>query len=405
MAKILWIDASAGASGDMLLGALVDLGVPLGVLRKTLSGLPIDGWSVTRRKAVRAGLAATRVVVRVPGDADVPGPFHETRRGHGRTWRTIRRIVSKGGLPPAVRDRALAVFERLFEAEARAHGLPVDTIHLHEAGALDAIVDVVGVCAGIERLGARRIVVSPLTTGRGTVACSHGIYPVPGPATTHLLAGVPLSGIEAEGERLTPTGAALLTTLADAWGGIPAMVPERTGCGAGTRDFPERPNCVRLVLGTESGAPAPETLVVECTIDDGTPQAIAFAVERLFEAGALEVFQIPVAMKKGRLGHLITAIARPEAFDAVTDCLLRETTTIGLRFRREGRIELDRRIVAVATRFGRIRVKEASRGEVGYHAWPEFDDCAAAARRAEVPLLEVQRAALEAHRRTRKGSR
>lgn len=409
---VLWIDATAGASGDMLLGALVDLGVPLAAIRRDLARLPLDGWSIRSRRVVRGALTAVKVDVVLKGGsddlrhvADRPGPFHTHSHDRTRSFRKIRGILAKGGLTSAVRDRALAVFTRLFEAEARAHGLAVEEVHLHEAGADDAIVDIVGVCAGLERLRAGRIVVSPVTTGRGVVACAHGLYPVPGPATAWLLRGVPLSGSDAEGERLTPTGAALLTTIADDWGGLPAMRPEAVGHGAGSHEFPERPNVVRMILGTaEAGAtagPLPageEILAIECTLDDATPQHVAFAAERLFAAGAVEVFTSAVSMKKGRLGHLLTALARPESFDAVASALLRETTTLGLRFRRERRIELERKHESVKTPFGRVRVKVAFHEGREIHAWPEYEDCASLARKHAVGLLEIQQAALGAHR-------
>lgn len=406
--RVLWIDALAGASGDMLLGALVHAGVPVEVLRDAVSALPLEGWTLDARRVTRGGIAATHVTVTVSGGdadhhvlrpADGPGPFHDAH--HGRSRREIHAILGAGSLADAVRERATRAFDRLFEAEAQAHGLDVDAVHLHEAGATDAIVDVVGTCAGITHLGPDRIVVSPVTTGWGTVECAHGTYPVPGPATAYLLRGVPLSGIEAKGERLTPTGAALLTTLASAWGALPAMVPTAIGYGAGTRDFPDRPNCLRVVVGeADAGSRAlpgeGEVLVVECTIDDATPQALAYALDRALAAGALDAFTTPALMKKGRAGHRLTLIARPERFEAVTESILRETTTIGVRFRREGRVELERRVVTVGTRFGAIRVKAAGRDGAVWHAWPEYEDCADAARRSGASLLDVQHAALAA---------
>lgn len=399
--RVLWIDAVAGASGDMLLGALVDLGVAPAALRRDVESLPLEGWSMRARRVERGKVAATKVDVLVRGrDADAD---HDAR-GHGRSLRAVRRIVAGGRLAPAVRDRALAVFARLFEAEGRAHGIPAGEVHLHEAGATDAIVDIVGVCAGLHRLAPERVVVSPVTTGRGVVACAHGLYPVPGPATAWLLRGVPLSGVDAEGERLTPTGAALLTTIADAWGGLPAMRPAAIGYGAGAREFPERPNVVRMILGEADRASEPaalpeagEVVAIECTLDDATPQHVAYAAQRLFAAGAIEVFTTAVLMKKGRSGHLLTALARPESFEAVASAVLRGTTTLGLRFRREGRIELDRRVSAVATPFGRVRMKSALHEGREMRAMPEYDDCAALARKHGVSLLDVQRAALAAH--------
>ena len=322
----------------------------------------------------------------------------------------IRKIVAKAPLAPAIRDRALVVFRRLVEAEAAAHGLAPHRVHLHEAGAFDAIADVVGVCAALHALGPDRIVVSPVTSGSGTVRCAHGLYPVPGPATSLLLRGVPITGSPAEGERLTPTGAALLTSVASAYGGPPAMTLTAVGNGAGSRDYPERPNVVRAVLGRAEGAGGtPESqpssvIVIEFTVDDATPQHVAYAVERLFAAGALDVFTTPVHMKKGRAGHHVTALVRGSAFDAIARIVLTETTTLGLRFRREGRVELARAVTTVTTRYGRIRVKAGLLDGDEVHAAPEFDDCAAAARKHGVSLPTVQRAALAAHRAPRRAA-
>jgi uncharacterized protein (TIGR00299 family) protein len=324
----------------------------------------------------------------------------------------IRKIVAKAPLTPAVRDRALVVFRRLVEAEAAAHGVAPHRVHLHEAGAFDAIADVVGVCAALHALGPDRIVVSPVTTGSGTVQCAHGLYPVPGPATSLLLRGVPTTGLPADGERLTPTGAALLTSIASAYGGPPAMTLTAVGNGAGARDYAERPNVVRAVLGrgTAEGndgapaAPASSVIVIEFTVDDATPQHVAYAVERLFAAGALDVFTTAVQMKKGRVGHHVTALVKGSAFDAVARIVLTETTTLGLRFRREGRVELARAVETVATPYGRIRIKTGLLDGDEIHAAPEFDDCAAAARKHGVSLLTVQRAALAARRAPRRSA-
>lgn len=411
--RILWIDASAGAAGDMILGALVDAGASFAAVKSAVARLGLDGVRLTRGRVDRSGVAAARVAVRVAGHPDdlhhvLRRPHaHEKgeRHEHGRSWREIRKVIASGGLDAAVRDRALVVFRRLIEAEAEAHGMTPETVHLHEAGAADAIADVVGVCAALHDLAPARIVVSPLTTGSGTVVCAHGIYPVPGPATAVLLRGAPLSGIEAAGERLTPTGAAVLTTIAHEYGGLPAMTLRAIGCGAGSRDSDDRPNVVRAVLGetTQAGAPdrvsgaaAAEVLVVEFTVDDATPQLIAHAASRLRDAGALDVHTASVQMKKGRSGHQVTVLAPVEAFDAITTAALTETTTLGLRYRREGRIELERSFEKVATPFGPIRVKVGRRRGVELHAWPEFDDCAAAARKHGVSLLAVQQSALAA---------
>jgi uncharacterized protein (TIGR00299 family) protein len=385
--RTLFIDATAGASGDMLLGALVDLGVPLERIRRATAGL--RGVALSQGRVRRSGLAARKVHVRVRA------------RDMERNFREVRAAVELLRIDPEVRGRAMGIFRRLFDAEARAHGTTVEKVHLHEAGALDAIVDVVGACVGIAHLEPSRVVVSPVTTGSGTVRCKHGLYPVPGPATAFLLEGVPLTGAEAEGERLTPTGAAILTEVADAWGGLPGGRIAGIGHGAGDHDFPDRPNVLRMVL-LEGARPAAAeedgVLVLEFNVDDEMPQRLAYANERLFEAGALEVYTTPVIMKKGRAGHQVTVLARPQDREALARIILGETSTLGLRFRSEGRIELDRSFRVVRTPWGDVRVKVGSGDGVPSRAWPEYEDCAAIARRRGVPLRDVQQAAIDAHR-------
>jgi hypothetical protein len=385
--RLLHVDASAGASGDMILGALVDMGLEIDALRAALASLPVTGFRISARRVRRNGIAARKV------DVTVRGPQPE------RGWREIRSLLDAARLDPPVRRLALSIFRRLIEAEAAVHGVPPSRVHLHEVGAVDAIVDVVGASLGFVTLGAERIVVSRMTTGFGSVQCAHGTYPVPAPATARLVLGAPVEAGPIEGERLTPTGAAILTTVAGAWGGLPAIRPRAVGYGAGSKTFPGSPNLLRMTWGdAEPDAVAPEVIVAELTLDDATPQNLSWAAEQLFAAGALEVFTTPVVMKKGRAGHTLTVLARPEALDAVAEAAFRETTTLGLRYRRESRLELERRTDTVRTRFGPVRVKVGLRRGAVVQAWPEFEDCAAAARRRGVPLKDVQRAALEAHR-------
>ncbi len=396
--RILYVDATAGAAGDMILGALVDLGTPLARVRDALRTLPFRGWSLSSRRLRRSGLSALKVNVRVTDSTDERG------------WREIRRIVARGRLAPPVRERALRIFRRLVEAEAEAHGTTPDAVHLHEAGAIDAIVDVVGASVALEELAPDRIVVSRMTTGSGRVDCRHGSYPVPGPATAILVRGAPVTGDEVEGERLTPTGAAILTTVADGWGALPPGRILATGHGAGDREFGDRPNVLRMVLLEADRATAVESsgedvVVIEVTLDDVPPQVVAYAAERLFAEGALEVFTTAVHMKKGRTGHLLTVLARPDLLDALAGVVLRETPTLGLRYRREGRIELARRTATVATPFGRVRIKEGLLGGKPVKAWPEYEDCARLARSRGVALPRVQEAALLAFRRAKATSR
>ena len=391
--RILYVDATAGAAGDMMLGALVHLGVPLAVIRRAVESLPLEGWRISSKRLNRAGLDAQKVSVRITG-------HHQ-----GRGWREIRKIVKGGDLEPGICRRALEIFRRLIEAEAQVHGVPPEKVHLHEAGGTDAIVDVVGACAGLAHLDPHRIVVSRLTTGFGTVRCEHGVYPVPAPATALLVRGVPVHAGDLEVERLTPTGAAILTTIADAWGPLPPMRPGDVGYGAGDRDLGEDPNLLRLILGEAEETPlgplsseGHEALVIEFNVDDAPPQVLAYAAERLFEEGALEVYTAPVQMKKGRTGHQVTILARPADLNTLASVTIRETTTLGLRYRREGRIELDRRMERVNTPYGSVQVKVGSLNGRVVQSWPEYEDCAALARERHVPLKEVQQAALSAYR-------
>jgi hypothetical protein len=317
--------------------------------------------------------------------------------------------VKGGDLDPAVRERALGIFRRLIEAEAEVHGLPVERTHLHEAGGTDAIIDVVGACYGLHSLGIERLVVSRLTTGFGAVRCEHGNYPVPGPATLNLLEGFPAEAGAIEAERLTPTGAAILTTLANAWGPLPPMRVERSGYGAGDHDLGDTPNVIRGVLGSEEAdlagareAGTPGIVVLETDVDDATPQVLAHTLERLLSAGALDASVTALTMKKGRPGHRVTVQARRGDIDRLGRILLTETPTLGLRFRSEQRIELERSRRTVSTPYGKIRVKLGTLGATTLNAWPEYDDCAAAAKRHDVTLAEVQQTALTAWKTTRR---
>jgi uncharacterized protein (TIGR00299 family) protein len=394
---LLFIDGSAGAAGDMLLAALFDLGVSSAAVRRSLKTLPIEGWTLRVTTVERAGLAARKIRVGVHS-AQPP------RRGSA-----IAKILRGGQLSPRVRQRASEIFQRLIAAEAEAHGVPERRAHLHEVGAVDAIVDVVGVCAALELLGVERIVASPLTTGFGSVQCEHGTYPVPAPATLLLLRDIPVQAGPIEAERVTPTGAAILSTLVDEWSSMPLMLPRKVGLGAGDHDLGRTPNVLRMVLGeavvprsSTSQTGEPEVVVLECTLDDATPQNLAYATERLLEAGALDVFVTPVIMKKSRPGHQLTCLADAERLQELIRILFEETPTLGLRYRTERRAELDREWKRVTTSYGRVRVKVGRLSGREVQVWPEYDDCVAVARRHSVPLHEVQQAALTAYRRKRR---
>lgn len=389
--RILFIDGSAGASGDMILGALVDVGVPAAHLRRCLQSLALSGWTLRSTRVVRRGLAARKIDVRLRKAEEA-----------GRGLRSIRSILRRSTLDPAVRRRALEIFERLIRAEAAVHGKPTDKVHLHEAGGTDAIVDIVGACVALERLQPDEIVVSRLTTGFGSVRCAHGVYPVPGPATLELLRGVPVRAGTIEQERLTPTGAAILTTVADRWDEMPPMLPEAIGYGAGDRDLAEAPNLLRAILGNAgapgSAGPAEEIVVLECHVDDATPQVLAHATEELRESGALDAFVEAALMKKGRPGHRLTVLCREASVAPLVELIFRETPSLGLRLRREQRVVLEREVQRVRTPHGTVRLKIGLWKGKAIQVWPEYDDCAALARRRGVSLAEVQQAALAAWR-------
>ncbi|HYV19411.1 MAG TPA: nickel pincer cofactor biosynthesis protein LarC [Verrucomicrobiae bacterium] len=385
----LYLDGFSGVSGDMLLGALVDLGVEVAHLRKELRRLPVRGFDISARRVERAHLGATKVDV-------------EVGRGHQpeRRLRDIRRIVEGSSLSAAVRGRAMQAFERLVKAEARVHRMPVDKVHLHEVGAVDAIVDVVGTMIGLEALGWPRVVSSPLQVGRGTVTMEHGTFPVPPPAVTELLRGRPIFATELEGELVTPTGAAIVTALATDFGPLPAMRLQRVGHGAGTREYPHHPNVLRLLYGdlVDEAALRETVIVIQTTIDDMNPQIYGHLMERLFDAGALEVFYAPIQMKKNRPGTMATIICPQPRLEAVTEVIFRETTTIGFRYLPMGRIEMDRRFDRATTPWGVVRVKVSRYNGRVMQATPEYEDCRALALKAEVPLKDVQQAAATAWR-------
>jgi len=387
VSRLVYFDCASGASGDMILGAVVDLGLPIERLREELQKLALPGYRLEACRVTRSGLSATKVDVVVEA---APG-------GH-RHLRHILELLSASRLDEAVKARAAALFRRLAEAEAAVHGTDVEKVHFHEVGAVDSIVDIVGGVIALGWLGASRFVASPLNVGSGTVTMSHGTFPVPPPATATLVAGVPVYG-EGEGELLTPTGALLVTAHATEYGPLPAVRIERVGHGAGGRETKGRPNVLRLIVGEEADAPAGErVLVLETEMDDAAPQLLGPLLDRLLGAGALDAYFTPVQMKKGRPGVLVTAIAPPAQGEAIEELLFRETTTLGVRRQVWERTVLDRETATVETAYGPIRVKIGRRAGVVYNAWPEFDDCQRAAGEKGVAVKEVLAAALAAWR-------
>jgi uncharacterized protein (TIGR00299 family) protein len=385
--RVVYFDCASGASGDMLLGAVVDLGMPVGMLRDELAKLRLPGYRVEAGRVTRCGLAATKVDVVTDGSAQ---PHRHLSH--------ILGLLDASALDTAVRERAALLFRRLAEAEAAVHGTSAETIHFHEVGAVDSIVDVVGGVLALRWLGAARFVASPLNLGTGTVTMSHGTFAVPPPATARLVEGVPVYG-SGDGELLTPTGALLVTAYAGDYGPLPPMRIEQVGHGAGGRDPKDRPNVLRLLVGREEAAAAAErVLLLETEVDDAPPQLLGPLLDTLLAEGALDAFFTPVQMKKGRPGVLVTVVADPASRERLEEVLFRETTTLGVRRQEWQRTVLERETALVETAYGPIRVKIGRRRGTVYNAWPEFDDCLRAAGERHVAVKEVLAAALAAWR-------
>lgn len=376
--NVVYFDLVGGASGDMILGSLVAAGAPLSEIERRLRALPLEGFSLAETRVTRHGFDALQLRVET-----------QETKSH-RHFTEIRRLLGAAGLPERVLRRALGAFERLGRAEAEAHQVPIERVHFHEVGAIDAIVDIVGTAWALELLDVERCYASVVPQGRGLVRAAHGILPVPAPATLRLLEGVPVRMLEIDAELTTPTGAALLTALCDTIGEPVGIRPRRTGVATGTLDLAERPNVVRALLGEPLDAAGPGMMdVIETTIDDMSPQLYGHLTEALFESGAAEVFLTPVQMKKGRPGTLVTALVDPRRTMAVAERLFAESTTIGVRVRREGRIELKRTIGEVRTPLGTVRVKTAILPSGEERRVPEYDDLRRIARESGRPLVEV----------------
>ena len=384
--RIGWFDAGSGASGDMVLGALVDAGLPFALLEELPARLDLPGVALERREARRGAFRACQVDVRVAAE----------RQPH-RHLKQVREIIEKADLPPAVRTRAIEVFTRLGAAEASVHGTTLEKVHFHEVGAADALVDIVGGCLGLAELGIEKVFATPLAVGSGTVVAEHGVLPVPAPATARLLAHskAPVDPTPLEGERLTPTGAALLTTWVEDWGPPPPFRLLHEGVGAGGRDPADRPNVLRLFVGdTALPASRRRVTVLETAIDDASPQVVAHVLGRLLAEGARDAFTTSIGMKKGRPGVLVTTLCDPADAERLAALLLRETPTIGLRVRDEERLELPREEAVVRLPEGEVRLKVVTLPDGSRRARPEYEDLAALARTGGRPLDELAAEAL-----------
>lgn len=383
---IAYIEPFAGISGDMLLGALLSAGWPIEELQATVDALGLSGVQVTAAPVLKHGIAATQARVEAPAAQPLRRPAD------------LKRIINQASLPDAVKAGAHAVIDRLAGAEAQVHGIAVEEVHFHEIGAVDTLVDVVGTVAGFHALGVSEIVCAPLPWSTGTVQTEHGVLPVPPPAVAALLGGVPVAGIDVVGETVTPTGAALAVTLAGRFGVMPPLTVQAVGRGAGQREWPDRPNLLRLVLGeaiSDAGGVSLETLtVLACNLDDMQPEWYQPVMSRLFDAGALDVWWTPIHMKKGRPAVLVEVLCRPQGAAALRDVLFQHTTTLGVREAHIDRWSLPRRTRTVATEYGQVRVKEAQMPDGTWRAVPEHDDCERLASSAGVSVREVWLAAL-----------
>jgi hypothetical protein len=377
---LAYFDCFAGISGDMTLGALVDLGVPLPWLEAELKKIPLDGFTLTVHPVVRGGLTARWVQVQCdPGQQ----PRH---------WKHIQRLIGCSPLSEGVKTTALKVFGRLAEAEAAVHGIGVDEVHFHEVGAVDAIVDIVGTALGLEFLAITQVAVSPIALGSGTTVCHHGILPVPAPATLAILKGLPVVGGGQPHEMTTPTGAAIVAALAGSHGALPSMRLEKYGCGAGRRDLGAFPNVLRIIVGKHDANPplsADAAMMVEATIDDMSGQWFGFAMERLFDAGALDVWWVPVQMKKNRPGTMVQVLCPEDRLQPVVHCLLAETTSIGVRFYPVRRTLLERHVVTRDSPFGPVLVKQVKQTDGTWRLVPEYEACRRIALDRNLPLQKV----------------
>lgn len=394
--KVLYFDCFAGAAGDMILGALLDAGLPFDALRTALGSLAFEGYELTADRVIKHGITSVkfRVLETAPAVAGAAGgsPAH-----HHHHLRDIRAAIERSALSVAGKARATRMFTRLAEAEAAIHGTTLEHVHLHEVGALDSIVDIVGAVFALEWFAPDQVIASPLNVGGGMVRTAHGVFPVPAPATVRVLGGAPVYSSGIQSELLTPTGALILSEYATSFGPVPAMRIDRVGYGAGDRDLPDTPNVVRVLVGElRADAPAMTVTVMSCEIDDMNPQIFGTVMDRLLAAGALEVCYQPVQMKKNRPGTLMTVVCRPDDRRRLTDLVFRETTTIGVRYQDMARECLDRGHATVATPWGDVRVKVARQAGRVVNAQPEFDDVARLAAAHDVPVKDVHAHAMKA---------
>ncbi len=387
--KTLYLDAFAGISGDMMLGALVDLGVPVDVLRSVAEALSLNEVEVIADKTERKSIGAVKINVRAP------------ERGIARTYAHIKSLISKSGLPPKVKNNSLKIFALLAEAESRIHSRSIDQVHFHELGSVDTLVDVAGSAAGLDYLEVEELLCSPLPMGTGMIKTAHGIYPIPAPAVVEILRDIPVYSSGIPTELVTPTGAAIVASLASDFCLLPPIRIERIGYGAGDRHL-EIPNLLRAFLGEREGAvrgrARERRLVLSTNIDDMNPELYPYVIEKLFESGAEDVWLYPIQMKKSRPAVTLKVLVPPACEEEIKEVMFTETKTLGVRVSEVYKEYLDREVIEVDTRFGRLRVKVARSKDQVANIAPEYEDCRRAAVKSGVPLKEVYAAAEEAAR-------
>lgn len=381
--KTIYFDCFSGISGDMTLGALVDLGVDENLILKALKSLPVTKYEISWKQIVKKGIGATFADVKSLEDH------------HHRGLTKIIEIINQGDLTPGARELAIRIFTRLAEAEASVHKIEIDKVHFHEVGAVDAIVDIVGAAVAIDSLGETRFIGSPVRTGFGTVAMAHGQFPIPAPATALLLRGVPVFAGEYQGEWVTPTGAAILSTICSEFGEMPPMSMEKIGYGAGSRDHEHLPNVLRVIQGETAEKTGEKVVVIEAQVDDMNPENFSYLSDLLASSDALDYYLTAIQMKKNRPGNLITVLCREEKLGQISDLLFKETSTIGFRYYRAERLELERELVALSLDGQEIRIKIARKGDKIINAAPEYEDCARLASQSGTPLKKIQNLAMK----------
>lgn len=386
--KIAYFDCSSGISGDMCLGALIDAGVPAAKLENELRKIPIKGYKLKVKRVKRSGFAATKADV-------IQKAAHESHITEHRKWKDVEQTIRTSSLSDEIKQKGLSIFRRLFTAEAKVHGETFDAAHLHELGAVDSIVDILGTVIGLKLLGIDKVYSSGINIGGGSVRTKHGILPVPAPATTELLKGIPVYSDNPDYELTTPTGAVILKEISSSFGIIPDMVIEKIGIGAGNKDFKDKPNVLRILIGQSKEQSAEsrgqKVAVIETTIDDMNPQIYEYAMEKLFKAGALDVYLTQLIMKKGRPGIKLTVLCNSKEKEKMVEIIFEETTTIGLRFYEADRQTLEREIKEINTALGKVKVKISKLGSRIIKTTPEYEDCKKLAKKLNMSLIEVMK--------------